>query len=92
MKHVQKVWHTAQLDGNDPKTELNKHLLMYNATPHPSTGFAPSELMFGCKIRTRLPNTLAREDRSVEIARENDAKAKEIQKGYKDTKPYVKEH
>ena len=60
MKHIQKVWHTAQLEGNDPKAELNKHLLMYNATPHPSTGFAPVDLMFGRKIRTRLPITLTK--------------------------------
>ena len=92
MKHIQKVWHTAQLEGNEPKAELNKHLLMYNTTPHPSTGFAPAELMFGRKIRTRLPNTLAKKDHSVEIALQNDDKAKEIQKGYKDTKPYVKKH
>ena len=92
MKHIQKVWHTARLEGNDPKAELNKHLLMYNATPHPSTGFAPAELMFGRKIRTRLPNTLPRKDSSVETARENDNKAKQIQKGYKDAKPYVREH
>ena len=92
MKHIQKVWHTAQLEGNEPKAELNKHLLMYNTTPHPSTGFAPAELMFGRKIRTRLPNALAKKDHSVEIALQNDDKAKEIQKGYKDTKPYVKKH
>ena len=60
-----------------------------NTTSHQSTGFAPAELMFGRKIRTRLPNTLAKKDQSVEIARQNDDKAKEIQKEYKDTKPYV---
>ena len=65
---------------------------MYNATPHPSTGFAPAELMFGRKIRTRLPNTLSRENSSVEKARENDDKAKQIQKKYKDAKPYVRDH
>ena len=92
MKHIQKVWHTARLEGNDPKAELNKHLLMYNATPHPSTGFAPAELMFGRKIRTRLPNALSREDSSVQTARENDNKAKQLQKKYKDAKPYVREH
>ena len=37
-------------------------------------------------------NTHAKKDQSVEIARQNDDKAKEIQKGYKDTKPYVKKH
>ena len=42
MKHVLKVWHTSRLERNDPKAELNKHLLMYNATHLPSTCFAPS--------------------------------------------------
>ena len=80
------------MERNDPKEELNKHLLMYNATSHPSTGFAPAELMFGRKIRTRLPNALPREDSLVEKARQNDDKAKQIQKRYKDAKPYVRDH
>ena len=92
MKHILKVWHTARLERNNPTSELNKHMLMYNATPHSSTGFAPSELMFGRKIRTRLPCTRTTNNKSVDLARENDQKAKEVQKRYKDAKPYVKEH
>ena len=65
---------------------------MYYATLLPSTGFCQAELVFGRKIRTRLPNTLSRENSSVEEARENDDKAKQIQKRYKDAKPYVRDH
>ena len=48
--------------------------------------------MFGRKIRTRLPCTRTTNNKSVDLARENDQKAKEVQKRYKDAKPYVKEH
>ena len=48
--------------------------------------------MFGRKICTRLPCTRTTNNKSVDLAQENDQKAKEVQKRYKDAKPYVKEH
>jgi len=56
MKHCQKVWHTSYVGGKNPAAELNKHLRMYRATPDPTTGKSPSEVLFGRTIRTQIPN------------------------------------
>ena len=92
MKHVKKVWHTALMENNNPRAEINKHLQMYRATPHPSTGYPPAELLFGRKINTRLPKPKREENAVVVEALLNDSKAKAVQKKYKDSKPYVKHH
>ena len=41
MKHCKKVWHTAIIGNKDPKMQLQKHLKMYRASPHPTTGKSP---------------------------------------------------
>lgn len=38
MKHIQKIWHTCSVSKKDPIAEINKHLQMFRATPHPTTG------------------------------------------------------
>jgi len=43
--HAEKKW----------KKELNIYLAAYRALPHPTTGVSPAELLFGRKIRTKLP-------------------------------------
>lgn len=45
----------AQQLGQDWRKVLSQFLLSYHATTHPTTGRAPSELMFGRRIRTKLP-------------------------------------
>ncbi|XP_058453152.1 uncharacterized protein K02A2.6-like [Malaya genurostris] len=40
---------------SDWKWELRMYLLMYNSTPHSTTGVAPSALMFGRVLRDKLP-------------------------------------
>lgn len=56
MKHLQKIWHTSTVNKKHPKAEINKHLRMYRATPHPSTGKHPAELLFNRPFNSRLPN------------------------------------
>lgn len=92
MKHLKKIWHTALIERKNPVAELNKHLLMFRARPHPSTGFPPAQLLFNRKIKTRLPVTKLETDTQIEEACRNDAKAKATQKKYKDAKNYVKHH
>ena len=45
----------AQAEGKDWKEEILAYLAAYRANPHPSTGKSPAELLFGRKIRTKMP-------------------------------------
>ena len=42
-----KIWHTCTITRRDAMAEINKRLQAYRATPHPTTGKAPAELMYG---------------------------------------------
>lgn len=45
----------AQELGKDWRVELRKYLLAYHMTDHPTTGKSPSELMYGRRIKSKLP-------------------------------------
>ena len=95
MKHTKKVWHTSIISHKDPTMELNKHLKMYRATPHPTTGKSPAELLFARKYRTKLPDIRtnpAVERPDIQQARQQDRKVKAKQKMYKDAKATVRPH
>ena len=55
MKPVTKAIRAAHAEGRDWRKDLYQFLLNYRATPHSTTGFAPFELLFNCKIKTKLP-------------------------------------
>ncbi|XP_058977362.1 uncharacterized protein K02A2.6-like [Musca domestica] len=46
----------AHSNGTDYKKEIQKFLLMYNVTPHGTTGKAPTELLFNRVIRDKIPS------------------------------------
>ena len=50
-----KILKIAHAEEKNMKRELYKFLLAYNSTPHQTTGIAPAELLFGRKIRTKMP-------------------------------------
>ena len=57
MKCLGKIVRTAYIENKDWKAELDRFLLAYRATPHPSTGVAPAALMYpGRPYKTLLPN------------------------------------
>ena len=95
MKHLKKVWHTSIIEGRDPKLELNKHLRAFRATPHPTTGAAPGDLLYGSNFRTKLPDlrpNKADTRQDLLDARKKDAEEKAKMKGHKDKGRHVKPH
>ena len=95
MKHLGKVYHTAEITGQDPGFALSNHLMQYRATPHPSTGKPPAELLFGRQFRINLPDmrhvvTGPRPD--MQEAREQDNLAKAKMKREKDSHRNVREN
>ncbi|XP_046578825.1 uncharacterized protein K02A2.6-like [Haliotis rubra] len=50
-----KILRISQVEEKNWKQELQHFLMMYRSTPHSSTGKAPAEMLFGRKIRTKLP-------------------------------------
>ena len=60
---------------------------MFRATPHPTTGKSPAELLFARKFRTKLPDIRTNPDREdIQQAREQDRMEKARQKMYEDNK------
>ena len=50
---------TATVEGKDPHKEINTFLPQYCSTPHSTTGKSPADLLFGHKLKTKLPSTAA---------------------------------
>ena len=81
VKILCKLIHTSVAEGKDPREELHKYLLHYRATPHPTTGKSPAEMLNNRKIRTKLPQYFKMNEgpEASQIRKEHDAK-KMIQK------------
>ncbi|KXJ77162.1 hypothetical protein RP20_CCG008218 [Aedes albopictus] len=74
----------AQELGKDWRLELRKFLLAYHSTSHSATGRSPGELMFGRKMRNKLPSIP--EYKEDEEVRDSDRIVKEKGKQYADNK------
>ena len=86
MKPLMKAIRSATVEGTQWEKHLYRFLLNYRATPHTTTGFAPAELLFNCKIQTKLPQPqfiTVPSDMSARVI-ENDAKAKAKMKAHAD--------
>jgi hypothetical protein len=85
-KPLMKAIRAAHVENRNWKQEMYKHLRQYRATPHPSTGMSPFELMFGDKPRTRLPqiDTVHPQPEVDRQVRANDQIAKHKHKWYAD--------
>ena len=75
----------AQTEKKNLKDKLDTYLMMYHSSPHCVTGRSPSELLFGRKMRTKIPqlNDFHMDDFEV---RDRDAERKEKGKDYGDIK------
>ena len=90
MKHLKKVFHTAEVAREDPYLRLNDYLMLLRAMKK-----CPAELLFHRKFVTKLPDmrvNTARAREDIKEAREEDKKAKEKMKERKDDSKHVKEN
>ena len=71
VKTILKLLHTAAAEHKNPKVELYKFLLHYQATPHSSTDKSPVEILYNMKLRTKLPQVFSlRETKAQQYTRE----------------------
>jgi len=79
-KSLLKRMRIAQAEGKEWKKELRKYLVAYRSTPHTTTGVSPAELLFGRKMRTKLPEL--REESTASEMRDRDGEMKAKAKQY----------
>ncbi|KAK3733402.1 hypothetical protein QZH41_002706 [Actinostola sp. cb2023] len=77
----------AQAERKDWKKEVRTYLTAYRATPHTTTGVSPAELLFGRKMRTKLPDI--QEAERAEEFKDRDADMKMKAKLYADERRHA---
>ena len=88
-KSLLKRMKIAQAEGKEWKKEIRKYLVAYRSTPHTTTGVSPAELLFGRKMRTKLPELKGESTESEMRDRDGEMKAKA--KWYADKKRNAQE-
>ena len=85
-KPIMKVIRTAQVEHRYWHHALFEFLMLYRATPHSSTKFSPSQLLFNRPIPAKLPHCSSTtvETSVLSAARQNDHLAKNPSKFYAD--------
>ena len=73
MKPLTKSIRSSRANG---KRDIHRFLLNYRATPHTTTGFASSELLFNRVIKTKLPQVVVKQNNDTVRAKDHLAKDK----------------
>ena len=89
MKPLTKAIRSAHAEGKPWTKHMYKFLLNYRTTPHSTTGFAPSELLFNRKVGNKLPQFASvamttNIPHNTEKVKENDSRGKWKMKVYAD--------
>jgi hypothetical protein len=74
----------AQAEKKCWQDEILTYMAAYRATPHPSTGKSPAELLYNRKLRTKLPQLQLLSDSVDQDVRDRDAEKKGLSKLYAD--------
>jgi len=91
MSVLVKTVHAAIAEGKDPKLEVQRRVMNYCNTPHPSTGKAPSELIIGCLLNTKVPFTIKPATGKIHReAKEQDRRTREDRKRQRNLKRRAK--
>ena len=93
MATIVKVVHAAIAEKKDPKIEIDRRLLNYRNTIHPSTGKTPSQLMMRRIIRTKIPRMQVKlnPEADLEEAREKDKETRLERKEKRDKRKTARE-
>ena len=87
-----KTVHAAIAAGKDVQTEVQRRLLNYRNTPHPSTGKTPSELIMLRRTKTKIPSIRRSIDSDIHReAKQKDAETRAARKQVFDKKHKVRE-
>ncbi|XP_062539260.1 uncharacterized protein K02A2.6-like [Armigeres subalbatus] len=70
--------------GSDWQWDLRIFVLMYNSTPHSTTGVAPSSMLFGRKLKDKLPGLMMKDEHILEEIRDRDHEKKMKEAEYSD--------
>lgn len=74
---------------SDWRQDLLNYLMMYNSTPHSTTGKTPSELFFRRQFRDKIPSSLDTENTLDEETKDRDQIQKEKGKIYADARRHA---
>ena len=92
MASIAKLVHASLAEGKDPKVEIQRFLMNYRNTPHPSTGYTPSRLLMGRIIKTKILALIQKVTGSAHVmARKKNKEAKQKAKEYADKRRRAKE-
>lgn len=73
---------SQETENSDWRWDLRTYLLLYNSTPHSTTGVAPSALMFGRVLRDKLPSISVAARRDIEEVMDRDREKKLVEAEY----------
>ncbi|XP_033108460.1 uncharacterized protein LOC117110018 [Anneissia japonica] len=91
MRTITKVLQTASIEGKNVHQALYGFLRQYRATPHSTTAKSPAELLYGRKIKIRLPSVEIVKQESVADVRRKDNEQKKKMKERVDVHMHTKQ-
>jgi hypothetical protein len=91
MKCLGKIIRVAHIENRDWKCALNEFMMVYRATPHPSTGATPASLMYpGRRFKTHLPPSPIHSSSNASVERHHE-RAMKAAKFYADRRRNAKD-